>query len=142
MFGISLVMMPIMTNGLNALPSRLNPHGTAINNTVSQVAGSIGTAVLVTIFNSHTKTRAAQIAADLQSQAAASGTTATEEQIAAMTQQVTQQALLDGINYTFLVATGITAVAVILSFFLKRARYAKDDNISTVVKGEKSPAGH
>lgn len=142
MLGISLVMMPIMTNGLNALPSRLNPHGTAINNTISQVAGSIGTAVLVTIFNSHTKTRAAAIAADLQSQAAASGATATKEQIAAMTQQVTQQALLDGINYTFLVATGITAVALILSFFLKRAKYVSTDNMNTAIKGEKAPAGH
>ncbi|MNN47046.1 hypothetical protein D3C81_1614500 [compost metagenome] len=129
-------MMPIMTNGLNALPARLNPHGTAINNTISQVAGSIGTAVLVTIFNSHTKTRAAEIAADLQAQAAASGATATKEQIAAMTQQVTQHALLDGINYTFLVATGVTAVALVLSFFLKRSRPAANANNMTAVKGE------
>lgn len=136
MFGISLVMMPIMTNGLNALPARLNPHGTAINNTISQVAGSIGTAVLVTIFNSHTKTRAAEIAADLKAQAAASGTTATQEQIAAMTQQVTQKALLDGINYTFLVATGVTAVALILSFFLKRSKLATHANNVTAAKGE------
>ncbi|MNZ56715.1 Multidrug export protein EmrB [compost metagenome] len=136
MFGISLVMMPIMTNGLNALPARLNPHGTAINNTISQVAGSIGTAVLVTIFNSHTKTRAAEIAAEMKAQAAASGATATKEQIAAMTQQVTQQALLDGINYTFFIATGVTAVALILSFFLKRSKPAADANHLTAVKGE------
>ncbi len=44
MFGMSMVMMPIMTNGLNQLPTRLNPHGTAINNTVQQVAGFFGTA--------------------------------------------------------------------------------------------------
>ena len=140
MFGISLVMMPIMTNGLNALPGRLNPHGTAINNTISQVAGSIGTAVLVTIFNSHTKTRAAEIAADLQAQAAASGQTATEEQIAAITQQVTQQALLDGINYTFLVATGITLVAFVLSFFLKRSKYANEQDKQPIVKDKNALA--
>ncbi|WP_382921580.1 MFS transporter, partial [Streptomyces sp. NPDC057062] len=58
MFGMSMVMMPIMTNGLNQLPNRLNPHGTAINNTAQQVSGSIGTAVLVTIMNSGSKTKA------------------------------------------------------------------------------------
>src|SRR5690606_13968523 len=36
MLGISMLMMPIMTNGLNALPNRLNPHGTAMNNTAQQ----------------------------------------------------------------------------------------------------------
>ena len=33
MFGMAMVMMPLMTNGLNQLPTRLNPHGTAVNNT-------------------------------------------------------------------------------------------------------------
>ena len=128
MLGISLVMMPIMTNGLNALPGRLNPHGTAINNTVSQVAGSIGTAVLVTVFNSHTKSRAAEIAADMKANAGTTGVQPTEEQIAQMTQQVTQQALLDGINFTFLVATGVTVVAFILAFFLKRSKQANEQS--------------
>lgn len=121
MFGISLVMMPIMTNGLNAIPQRLNPHGTAINNTTQQVAGAIGTAVLVTIFNGHTNTRVQELAAAMQT----AGNT--EAQIAEAMQQVTQQAMLDGINFTFLVATGITVVAFILSFFLKRAKYATED---------------
>ncbi|MGR5913697.1 MFS transporter [Bacillus pacificus] len=52
MFGMAMVMMPLMTNGLNQLPTRLNPHGTAVNNTAQQVSGSIGTAILVTIMNS------------------------------------------------------------------------------------------
>ena len=55
MFGMAMVMMPLMTNGLNQLPTRLNPHGTAVNNTAQQVSGSIGTAILVTIMNSVTK---------------------------------------------------------------------------------------
>ncbi|MOA31528.1 hypothetical protein D3C78_1526900 [compost metagenome] len=67
----------------------------------------------------------------MKAQAAASGATATKEQIAAMTQQVTQKALLDGINYTFLIATVVTAVALVLSFFLKRSKTAM-----TAVKSE------
>ncbi|WP_102026314.1 MDR family MFS transporter [Salirhabdus sp. Marseille-P4669] len=49
MLGISMVMMPVTTAGLNQLPNRLIPHGTAMNNTMRQVAGSVGTALLVTI---------------------------------------------------------------------------------------------
>ena len=49
MFGISMVMMPVMTNGLNQLPMISNPHGTAMNNTLQQVSGAIGSAILLTI---------------------------------------------------------------------------------------------
>ena len=36
MFGISMVMMPVMTNGLNQLPMVSNPHGTAMNSTCNK----------------------------------------------------------------------------------------------------------
>lgn len=110
MLGMSMVMMPIMTNGLNQLPTRLNPHGTAVNNTAQQVSGAIGTAVLVTIMNSVTKTEAA----NLFSQVDPSTVTETTEAL------LTQQALLSGIQYSFYVALGINLVALILVFFVKR----------------------
>lgn len=47
--GVAMAMMPVTTAGLNALPKRLIPHGTAVNNTFRQVAGSIGTALPITI---------------------------------------------------------------------------------------------
>lgn len=49
MVGISFVNMPLSTWGINALPNSLIAHGNAINNTARQLAGSIGTALLVTI---------------------------------------------------------------------------------------------
>lgn len=49
MFGMSMVNMPITTWGLNSLENHMIPHGSAINNTGRQMAGSIGTALLVTI---------------------------------------------------------------------------------------------
>ncbi len=67
MFGMAMVMMPLMTNGLNQLPTRLNPHGTAVNNTAQQVSGSIGTAILVTIMNSVTTTKAESLMSDVAS---------------------------------------------------------------------------
>lgn len=47
--GMSLIMMPVNTGGLNDLPKELTADGTAVSNTVRQVAGSIGTALPVTI---------------------------------------------------------------------------------------------
>ncbi|KOP65867.1 MFS transporter [Bacillus sp. FJAT-18019] len=48
--GLSFLTMPLNTAGLNALPKELITHGTAVNNTVRQIAGAIGTAVVITIF--------------------------------------------------------------------------------------------
>lgn len=49
LFGMSMFMMPLTTSGLNTLTKEDLPHGTAVNNTMRQVAGSIGTAILVTV---------------------------------------------------------------------------------------------
>lgn len=47
LFGLSLVNMPITTWGLNALPTEIVNHGTSVNNTLRQVAGSLGTALII-----------------------------------------------------------------------------------------------
>ncbi len=52
LIGISLVMMPGQTTGLNQLPPRMYPHGTAIMNTLQQVSGAIGTALFISIYSS------------------------------------------------------------------------------------------
>ncbi|MCD8508471.1 MAG: DHA2 family efflux MFS transporter permease subunit [Bacillus sp. (in: Bacteria)] len=48
MFGFSMVMMPVNTAGLNQLPRKLIPHGSAVTNTIRQMSASIGTGLLVT----------------------------------------------------------------------------------------------
>ncbi|UKS63552.1 DHA2 family efflux MFS transporter permease subunit [Rossellomorea marisflavi] len=55
MIGVSMIMMPAQTNGLNQLPPELYPDGTAIMNTLQQVAGAIGTAVAISILSSGVK---------------------------------------------------------------------------------------
>ena len=55
MFGIPMVMMPVTTSGMNALPAHLISHGTAVNNTFRQVASSIGTAILISVLTNVTK---------------------------------------------------------------------------------------
>ncbi len=49
--GIALVNMPLNTWGLNALENSVIAHGTAIGNTFRQVAGSLGTATLITVMS-------------------------------------------------------------------------------------------
>src|SRR5699024_3927560 len=49
LLSVSMIIMPVTTAGLNQLPSRLIPHGTAMNNTMRQVDGAMGTALLVTV---------------------------------------------------------------------------------------------
>jgi hypothetical protein len=44
-----MIMMPSTTAGLNALPDKVIPHGTAMNNTLRQMSGAVGTAMLVSV---------------------------------------------------------------------------------------------
>ncbi|MBZ8176452.1 DHA2 family efflux MFS transporter permease subunit [Corynebacterium sp. 3HC-13] len=45
--GMGLVMTPMMTAALGALPKRLYSHGSAVLNTLQQLAGAAGTALLI-----------------------------------------------------------------------------------------------
>lgn len=117
MVGISLVMMPVMTNGLNQLPMESNPHGTAMNNTLQQVSGAIGTALLLTIMTKRTESSAATMMAD----ATASGNVPTTPEALALFQaQLETSATLNGINFSFFVTTIIAVVALVLALFMKR----------------------
>lgn len=42
MAGVALINMPVMTTGINALPDKLLPHGTAVINTARQFGGTLG----------------------------------------------------------------------------------------------------
>ncbi len=108
MMGIAMVMMPVSTAGLNQLPKSLIPHGTAMNNTMRTIAGSMGTAMLVTVMTNTSK----NFDPDMSQYAG--------ESSAQVKQQIMSDAMIHGINMAFLVATGIAIAGIILSFFLKR----------------------
>src|SRR5690625_152472 len=108
MFGMSLVMMPVMTNGLNQLPMKANPHGTAMNNTLQQVSGALGTAVLLTIMT----TRSTNAGVDLAKKAMTGEIDPTYS--------IEHLAMLDGINFSFLISTLVALIAFVLAFFIKR----------------------
>lgn len=100
MFGLSLVNMPLTTWGLNALDNRMIAHGSAINNTARQVAGSIGTAILITIM---------AIVTALNKDAG------------------TLEATLSGMHAAFGVATGLSAAALIMAILFVKKEKRTDD---------------
>ncbi|MBQ3379655.1 MAG: multidrug efflux MFS transporter [Clostridia bacterium] len=53
--GIAFILMPLTTWGMNSLENKVLAHATAINNTLRQVAGSLGTAVFVTVYSISTQ---------------------------------------------------------------------------------------
>ncbi|WP_077613981.1 DHA2 family efflux MFS transporter permease subunit [Caenibacillus caldisaponilyticus] len=137
MFGMSMLMMPIMTTGLNALPQRLNAHGTAMVNTLRQVAGSLGTAFLVTVMSNRTDFHAAAYADVMTSNnpgflekwqtlsAVAPGGQNGATQI--LYGLVMKHATIQGINDAFLFATVLSIIALVFSIFLKKTRPPEDD---------------
>ncbi|XXM71077.1 MDR family MFS transporter [Lysinibacillus sphaericus] len=89
MLGVAMVMMPVTTAGLNQLPNHLIPHGTAMNNTMRQVSGAVGTALLVTVM-----TTAAQPSRGVEG-------------------------LVHGVNVSFIVAGISAIIGLFLAFFVK-----------------------
>jgi len=49
--GIALLMMPLTTWGMNSLENAVLAHATAINNTLRQAAGSIGSAMFISLYS-------------------------------------------------------------------------------------------
>ncbi|AZB44206.1 DHA2 family efflux MFS transporter permease subunit [Bacillus sp. FJAT-42376] len=89
LFGVGLVMMPVTTAGLNQLPDHLISHGTAMNNTMRQIAGSIGTAILFTVIaSSKTPSHGAE-------------------------------GMIHGVNVSFIVTGCICALGIGLAFMIK-----------------------
>ncbi len=119
MFGMSMLMMPIQTAGLNQLPARLNAHGTAMSNTLRTISGALGTALLVTIMSSRTKDKVAEMIL-------AAGINPKDPANAQQVALITRDATINGIDFAFVVATGITLVALILSFFIRKVQVNKE----------------
>ncbi|MEK3848413.1 MFS transporter [Paenibacillus peoriae] len=138
-FGMSLLMMSVQTEGLNQLPAHLGSHGTAMSNTVRQIAGSIGTAWLITVMSSRTTIHVADYAnvattanvpltegvAQLGQTLAQTAGVSTESGSALALQQVYRSAVTEstihGINDAFIIATGIALAGLLFSLFLRRS---------------------
>lgn len=94
LLSLSLVNMPIGTWGINALDNNLINHGNSVNNTFRMVAGSLGTAVIVSVSTAVT--------------GAASGS------------MDPVHAGIHGVNMAFLVAAALCLVAFVLTLLFVR----------------------
>ncbi|EIW15670.1 MULTISPECIES: DHA2 family efflux MFS transporter permease subunit [Pelosinus] len=101
--GMSLITMPVNTGGLNALPKHLTADGTAVSNTVRQVAGSVGTALPVTIMTMRTQSHAAELlqSGDILSQS-----------------QIIRQASILGISDAYIFTAVIVITAFLVTIFM------------------------
>jgi len=88
----SLVLMPVLTAGLNQLPNEKIAQGTSINNTLRQVAAAVGSGILITIMTASTKSVEASSSTD---------------------------GMLHGLHMAFIAVAVIGVIALVLSFFLK-----------------------
>ncbi|WP_226579557.1 DHA2 family efflux MFS transporter permease subunit [Halobacillus litoralis] len=115
MFGLSMVMMPVTTAGLNQLPKKLIPHGAAMSNTMRMVAASVGTAVLVTIMTTTTETAQNNPAIDSPG--------------------------IYGVNIAFFVVTALSLVGLVLALFVKRT-YPPDEEPERAENEQDRQASH
>lgn len=91
--GLALMITPLMTSALGSLPQSLYSHGSALMNTLQQVAGAAGGALFITLMT-------------IGSLAAADRGPA--------------GSIAHGVHVAFLVGFGISVLAVVISFFVPR----------------------
>ncbi|QRG66362.1 DHA2 family efflux MFS transporter permease subunit [Brevibacillus choshinensis] len=117
MLGLSMLMMPVMTSGLNALPLRLNPHGTAMSNTINAIGGALGTSLFVTIMTTKSAAHTADIIRGSHINPADQ----------AQVGLATMQGMAMGTNDAFMIATLFAIVALVLAMFLRNPRKREDE---------------
>lgn len=133
-FGMAFIMMPMVTAAINALPGRLASHGNAFLNTMRQLAGSIGTAILVTVMTTQTTQHLSAFGEELDKtnpvvqdhmRELASQYGGQEGAMKVLLQFVNKLATVEGINDAFIVATIFSIIALFLCLFLQSNKKAK-----------------
>jgi EmrB/QacA subfamily drug resistance transporter len=109
--GLVLVLMPLQTEALNALPLEMVPSGSAMYTTLRQVGGSFGTAIMITIMSLVAKNQGTDLAKHNP------------------LKLVPQLAQLEGVKMAYLAAAIVTIIAAFLSL-----------NLSTKADHEKARA--
>jgi DHA2 family lincomycin resistance protein-like MFS transporter len=90
--GLSLLMTPLMSNALAAVPNEISSHGSAILNTLQQLAGAAGTALFIAVMG-------------IGSANSSAGTST--------------GALVDGVHVAFFLGAGIAVLVFVLALVLR-----------------------
>lgn len=98
--GISMAIMPAQTNAMNQLPPKMYADGSAAMNTLTQVAGALGTAIAITMFtigqNKYIEENGANVPVDF---------------------------LAYGVHYAFIVVLIVSILSLLGSFFIKNSHH-------------------
>jgi MFS transporter, DHA2 family, lincomycin resistance protein len=106
MLGIGAVLASVQTNTLNSLPKQYYPDGIAITQTIQQVAGAVGIAVLVSLFSAK------------QGSILATGSELSE-------------AAASGSSMVFYISLILAVLNIVLSFFMRKPA---DVKVKSIVK--------
>jgi DHA2 family lincomycin resistance protein-like MFS transporter len=104
MLGVGMVLAAVQTNTLNSLPKQYYPDGIALTQTVQQVAGAIGIAVMISV-----------LSARQNSYLATAGSELTE-------------ATAKGTSVVFTIGLILAVINVILSLFIRKPRLSDQQN--------------
>lgn len=104
MFSVSLLMMPINTTGINSLRNEEISHGTAIMNFGRVMAGSLGTALMVTLMS---------FGAKIFLSTSPSHLTATE---------IKQQSIAIGVDISFAFVAVLVMAAYVIALFIREPK--------------------
>ncbi|PWW42959.1 MDR family MFS transporter [Melaminivora alkalimesophila] len=93
--GLAFLFGPLITTALGSVPKHLYGHGSAIMNTLQQLAGAAGTAVMIAVYSTVSQS--------------------------AMSRGVAEEpALADGANSAFFACACVAVVALVFSLFITR----------------------
>ncbi|MCS5348950.1 multidrug efflux MFS transporter [Staphylococcus aureus] len=116
MVGIALGLIPVMAHTMNQLTPEMNAHGSSMTNTVQQISGSIGTAILITILSHASKNFSPNISNY-------HGLNKVE-----MMNQIKIDSMLHGYHAGFLFAVLITVISFFCSFMLQGKKKEVDQH--------------
>jgi len=146
--GMGMLFTPLSSLSLSTIPREKMAQASGITNTVRQIGGSLGVALLSTVLTARVNFHAQvfggaiqsnsqvfqnttrDIATYIQHNAGSSYTTALKQSQSVLMSHVNTQAFIQGINDDFLLAAGISAISFIPIFLMhskkKQARKAQD----------------
>lgn len=113
MAGVAFTMMPLTSAAMSVLPRTETAQGTAVNNTIRQIAASLGTAILASVMQS--------VANDNMPKAALK----TQDPLSYASKAI--DATLDGFHMSFFVAALFAIAALALSIFMINGKVVRKE---------------
>ena len=151
--GIGLCMMPTQTSGMNAIPIHLTGRASALSNTIRQVVGSMGIAIISTLVQnrmtfhevryaenfSTTNPQVMQTVKGLTGMLVSKGLSPLQANYTAVMQlygEVMKQATATAMDDTFLILAVITCLGIPLAMFVKNGRLIRSKPVTKTVAVE------